>query len=237
MEEAVTARSEYNDQKTTKEAAQKELAAKERQLVVQQRALDQQKQEQQVLLTQTKNDEEFYQQELARTLAELKAIQGIVTGKGNESAQRDVQAGDHIASIIQGASPCSNGTHLHFEVTKDGSTRDPSAFLKPISATWNNQPDQPFSFGGDWDWPVNNPARISQGYGMTWYARVRRAYGGQPHTGIDMASKTSGDLTVKAVRAGKLYRGSIACGRGQLRYVKVEHAEGGVSTYYLHVNY
>ena len=71
---------------------------------------------------------------------------------------------------------------------------------------------------------------------MTWYARVRRAYGGAPHTGIDMVSK-DGNLTVKTVKDGVAFRGSIKCGNGQLRYVKVEQKEDGLSTYYLHVNY
>jgi murein DD-endopeptidase MepM/ murein hydrolase activator NlpD len=122
-------------------------------------------------------------------------------------------------------------------VVKDGSHQNPASYLKPISVVWSNDPDEPFGFGGDWDWPLNDPARINQGYGMTWYARVRRAYGGSPHTGIDMVSKTSGDLTVKAVKDGELFRGSIKCGGGHLRYVKVAHKDSNLSSYYLHVNY
>ncbi len=123
-------------------------------------------------------------------------------------------------------------------MVKNGTHRNPAGYLSSISASWNNGPDDSFAFTGDWDWPVDNPAKINQGYGMTYYASVRRAYGGAPHTGIDMFSKSSGDYSVRAVKDGTLYRGSISCGGGLLRYVRVDHDDGDeMSTYYLHVNY
>jgi murein DD-endopeptidase MepM/ murein hydrolase activator NlpD len=167
-------------------------------------------------------------------LAESGAIKSIVAGRGEEIKIGEVKEGDKIATIIQGASPCSNGTHLHFEVVKNGSHENPANFLKSISITWNNSPDGSFGFSGDWNWPLINPAKLNQGYGMTWYARVRRAYGGAPHTGIDIVSQT-GDLTVKAVKDGTLYAGAIGCGGKNLNYVKVEHKDSDLSTYYLHV--
>jgi hypothetical protein len=236
MQQAETTKQTYDQERTLKETKQAEFERKQAQLRQQQAELSKQRAEQQFLLTETKNNEAMYQRELAKTLAELQAIQSIIAGQGSESNAGEVKEGDTIASIIVGASPCSTGTHLHFEVVKDGSHRDPAAYLRGIDANWNNNPDTSFGFGGDWNWPVNDPAKINQGYGMTYYARVRRAYGGQPHTGIDMASK-SNNLSVKAVKDGTLYRGSIRCGGGQLRYVKVEHKDDGLSTYYLHVNY
>ncbi|HEX7017398.1 MAG TPA: hypothetical protein VF209_00625 [Patescibacteria group bacterium] len=238
MQRAETQRITYDEQKTLKEETQTELESKQAQLVQQQTTLTRQRAEQQYLLTETRNNEAKYQSELAKTLAELEAIQSIIAGRGNESEVSDVNEGDRIATIIAGASACSTGTHLHFEVAKDGVHRDPASYLQSIDATWSNSPDGAFGFGGGWQWPVNDPARITQGYGMTYYARVRRAYGGAPHTGIDMVSKSAGNYAVKAVRKGKLYRGSIPCGGGLLRYVRVEHTEdSGISTYYLHVNY
>lgn len=225
----------FAGQKVEKEEKQTEVEKKRQQLQVQQNQLSIQHRDQQRLLDETKNNETKYQAELRKTLAELEAIQGIISGQGNETKVRDVKEGDTIAAIIAGASPCSTGTHLHFEVVRDGSHQDPAAYLKSIDATWNNSPDGGFGMSGSWNWPVNDPAKINQGYGMTYYARVRRSYGGAPHTGIDMASK-SNDLTVKAVRDGALYRGGIACGGGTLRYVRVIHPDG-ISTYYLHVNY
>ena len=236
MQRAEIQRLLYDQQKELKEKKQTEVEVKRISLQKEQNTLNTQKGEQQFLLKETQNNEQKYQAELAKTLAELNAIQSIIAGKGAESKVGEVKQGDKIASVISGASTCSNGTHLHLEVVKSGVNYDPAGFLKPISITWNNQPDTSFGFGGDWEWPLNDAARITQGYGMTYYARVRRAYGGQPHTGIDMVSK-AGDLTVRAVRDGVAYRGSIKCGSGQLRYVKVDHKEGGYSTYYLHVNY
>lgn len=236
MARAENQRIEYDEQKELKETKQTQVEKKRTQLESEKKQLDKQRAEQQFLLAQTKNDEAKYQEQLARTLAELQAIQSIIAGNGNETEVRNVEEGEKIASIIVGASACSNGTHLHFEVVKGGVNFDPAGFLKSIDAVWNNSPDGAFSFGGDWNWPLNDPAKINQGYGMTYYARVVRAYGGAPHTGIDMASKIA-DYSVKAVKPGKLYRGSIACGGGLLRYVRVAHKDSDWNTYYLHINY
>ncbi len=236
MKQAESQKIDYDEQKALKEKKQHEVEQKRQLLQQQQNELTNKRADQQVLLEQTKNDEKRYQEELAKTMAESGAIKSIVAGRGNEERVGDVKEGDKIATIIQGASPCSNGTHLHFEVVKDGMHQNPANYLKSIAATWNNSPDGPFGFGGDWNWPLNDPAKINQGFGMTWYARVRRAYGGAPHTGIDMMSK-NGDQIVKAVKDGVLFRGAIACGRGSLRYVKVEHKGSDLSTYYLHINY
>ncbi len=236
MQRAEQQRVTYDEQKALKEDKQNEVVAKQQILQTEQNQLAGQRRDQQFLLTETKSNEAQYQAELARTLAELEAIQSIIAGKGAESKSKEVEAGEKIASIIVGASPCSTGTHLHFETVVNGVNRNPATYLKDISAQWNNSPDGPFTFGGDWDWPVKDAAKINQGYGMTYYARVRRAYGGAPHTGIDMASKST-DYTVRAVQDGTLYRGSIRCGGGLLKYVKVEHDKGDMDTYYLHVNY
>jgi peptidoglycan hydrolase CwlO-like protein len=237
MARTETQRSEYDVQKDLKEEKQEELQVKKISLENLQASLKSQKSDQQYLLGETKNNEANYQSELAKTLAELEAIQSIIAGRGSETKIRNVQKGDKIASIISGPSACSTGAHLHFEVAKSGVHRNPAGYLKSTDIAWNNSPDGPFSFTGSWDWPVNNAARITQGYGMTYYARVKRFYGGSPHTGLDILSKTSSDFTVKAVRDGTLYRGSIACGGGLLRYVKVEHKDDSEDTYYLHINY
>lgn len=238
MQKAESQRITFDDQKKVKELKQEEIEKKKVVLAQQQRQLAIERSGQQSLLNETRNDESKYQAELQKTLSELQAIQGIIAGKGTESKVREVKTGETIASIIQGASPCSNGTHLHFEVVKNGVHQNPAAYLSAISATWNNSPDGSFGFDGGWSWPMNNPAKINQGFGMTYFARVKRAYGGAPHTGIDMASKTSGDTAVKAVRDGDLFRGGISCGGRTLQYVRVIHKDDpSLSTYYLHVNY
>ena len=197
--------------------------------------LDRQRKAKANLLEVTRNDEKKYQQLLAAALAEKEAIQAIIAGKGTETESGSVSVGEGIAGVIPGASACSNGGHLHFEVVRDSMNQNPSTFLSPKSVIWDNWPDSAFGFTGSWPWPVGDPVRITQGYGMTHYAAVLRYYGGAPHTGIDMVNN-NGDNSVKAVVAGTLFRGSIGCRGGNLRYVHVKQNDG-FDTYYLHVNY
>ena len=237
MQRAESQRLLYDEQKSLKEEKQTQVETKKIQLVQQQARLQQQRADQQYLLSETKNNESRFQEELAKTLQELQAIQSIIAGQGNESEVGEITQGETIASIIAGPSACSTGTHLHFEVVKDNSHQNPTGYLSQTDIIWSNQPDDPFSFSGSWNWPVFDAARITQGYGMSWYARVIRAYGGSPHTGIDLVSKTNSDSRVRAVKSGTLFRGSVACGKGLLRYVRIKHKEGDINTYYLHINY
>ncbi len=228
----------YDQQKDLKQEKQEEQEQLKNQLVSQQATLQQQKTAKNELLRVTQNNEKRYQQLLAAARAEMEAIQSIIAGLGEEVEAGEVEEGEAIASIIQGASACSTGTHLHFEVVKDGARNNPAGYLKNKDVDWDlcgwwGDCDNTFSFSGDWNWPISGRPRITQGYGMTGYAKTG-AYGGNPHTGIDMLSDS---LTVKAVKDGELYRGSIACGGGTLRYVRVKHKDSDKETYYVHVNY
>ena len=223
-----TAQTDYQGQKKDQEDLQVELAK-------QKANLNSQKAAKASLLAATKNDEIRYQKLLAQARAELEAIQSIIAGRGKETQAGGVGEGQRIASIIYGSSACSSGTHLHFEVAKDGSNQNPATFLTSKQVIWDIGPDGPFNFTGSWPWPVNDPVRITQGYGMTYYASVLKYYGGAPHTGVDMLNNNN-DSTVKAVRQGTLYQGAIACGGGTLRYVRIQQGDG-YNTYYLHVNY
>jgi len=222
------AQNNYKKEKLDQEDLQKKLESKRLEL-------DRQRKAKANLLELTKNDEKRYQQLLAAALAEIEAIQAIIAGKGTETEVGLVQVGDRIASIIPGASVCSSGGHLHFEVVKDGLHQNPSSFLSPKNVIWDNWPDSSFSFTGGWSWPINDPVRITQGYGMTHYAANLRYYGGAPHTGIDMVNNND-DYTVKAAVVGTLYRGSIGCRGGTLKYVHIKQNDS-FDTYYLHVNY
>ena len=225
----------YDTQKQVKADKQAEMEALQAKLLDQQKTLSTQQKQKEAALIVTRNDEKRYQDQLARALAEIRAIQSIIAGGGQESKVGSVAEGAAIASIISGASACSSGSHLHFEVTKDKLTVNPAQYLSSKSINWDDGPDGPFSFSGSWRWPVEEPIRITQGYGMTFYASTLHYYGGNPHTGIDMISDNGG-FKVMAVKPGTLFRGAIACGGGTLRYVHVEQGDG-LSTYYLHVNY
>ena len=223
----------YDAQKKLKEEKQAEAEALKEKLEQQKTTLANQKREKEKLLEITRNDEKRFQQLLAAARAELEAIQSIIAGQGEETEVGHVSAGEKIATVIQGASACSTGTHLHFEVVKGGAHTDPAAYLKPKSVSYADDLVGRLNLTGSWDWPLNDPITITQEYGMSYWARVLNYYNGGPHTGIDMQSP---DSTVKAVQPGTLYRGSIPCGGGTLRYVHVAQ-EDGLDTYYLHVNY
>lgn len=228
------ARTNYDLQKQIKEQKQAEVEALQSKLLEQKAAIDQQKAQKQAALRVTQNDERRYQDQLAAALAELEAIQGIIAGKGSETEVGPVNEGDKIASVIPSVSACSTGAHLHFEVVIGDSRINPATFLSSKDVTWDNEPDGPFSFSGSSRWPIPDPVRITQGYGMTFYAGTMRFYGGSPHTGIDMVNNSN--YSVYAVKSGTLYQGAISCGGGLLRYVRVDH-EGDMDTYYLHINY
>ena len=229
-------RQDYDQQRVQKEALQQDLEALEQRLEQQQNELNQQKEDKRRLLAITQNDERTYQAQLAAAQAEAEGLILVRAGRGNETEVGKVNEGDVIASIIPGRSTCSTGTHLHFEVIKDGNYTNPFQWLSGDVGLINSSSD-PVGGSGSWRWPVFNPARITQGYGMTSFARTG-FYGGNPHTGIDLVSKTSSDLRVVAVKSGTLYRGGIRCGSGTMKYVKVKHDDDpSISTMYVHVNY
>lgn len=229
--ETQQAKNDYANQKAIFEDKKKKVEALKAQLDEYTKQLDADKKNKEALLKITQNNEQIYQQKLAAALAEQKAIQQIVSGGGTAVLVGPVKEGGLVGQVIVGKSPCSSGTHLHFEVHKNDSLQDPTSFLNNKSVNFENSPDSSFSFSGPWIWPLTDPIYISQGFGMTYWARIGW-YGGGPHTGIDMYSKPS--LEVRAVKEGSLYRGSIACGGGQLLFARVDQADG-VQAFYLHI--
>ena len=226
-------RTNYEDQKNLKEQRQQELEAAKQKLETQKNLLDQQKADKENLLKLTQNNELRYQELLASTRAEIEAIQGIVAGKGEETEAGQVGEGSRIATIITGASACSTGTHLHFEVREGGSVKNPFSYLRNISLVDQSGGD-PYAATGSWNWPLNEPIKFNQGYGANTAAIRARIVWYDFHTGIDIVSD---DRAVKASKSGTLYRGSIGCGGGTLRYVRVDHQDSGIDTFYVHVNY
>lgn len=235
----------YNDQKQDKETRQAEEEKLKKDLDVYSAQLDTDKAAKTALLRLTQNSEAVYQSKLQAALAEQQAILSILNGGGHEVADGSISKGQVIGNFINGISACSSGPHLHFEVHQNNAIQDPSNFLASTSFIYLGvyQPDsqQSDSDGheegsinphGSWDtWPIFGTPIITQGYGMTPYAKLG-FYGGAPHTGVDMWSP--GSTAVRTVHDGQLSHGGIACGGGTLYYKRVDHGDG-ISSYYLHV--
>jgi peptidoglycan hydrolase CwlO-like protein len=216
----------YQGEKTDQETLQKELG-------VQKANLNSQKAAKAALLVATRNDEKRYQQLLASARAEL----AVILGQGKETFLRDVNEGEIIGRVIPSASGCSSGQHLHFEVHQGTSVQDPNNYLRQISFSY--APGYDISYygainpRGSWNWPMDEPIEINQGFGSHPFAQ--QFYPGGVHNGIDLDSNSS--TSVKAVKGGKFYGGSYQCGGkypGTLLYAKVEQADG-ITAWYLHM--
>jgi peptidoglycan hydrolase CwlO-like protein len=231
-----SAQASYEEEKVDQEELQLQLEE-------QKTVLGAQKSGKAFLLEQTRNDEKKYQELLSQSRAEYEAIQAIIAGKGQEEKVGTVSQGQRIASIIQGPSCNSSGAHLHFIISQNGNTQNPFTYLKGIEfencsgSSCGSTDGDSFSPGGSWDWPINPRIKFSQGYGPTWAVRntwVGRIY--SFHNGIDINSNSTSEI--KAVRPGTLYRGSYSGSGGcRLRYVRVDHDENDLDTFYLHINY
>lgn len=230
------AQNTYVEQKNDQEELQTQLAKQRSDLAGQKKAKD-------YLLSATRNDEKKYQTLLAQARAEYEAIQAIIAGKGSETEVGQVSEGQRIASVIQGASCNSGGTHLHFIVRRSNNTADnPFNYLKGgvsyqncSGSSCGSSDGDPFNPSGSWEWPIQPEIKYNQGYGSTW--AVRNTWVGKIysfHNGIDINSVGSSE--VRAVKSGKLYRGSYNVGCN-LRYVRVDHDDSDIDTLYLHINY
>ncbi len=224
------AKEDYVHQKEISENKKTKVLGLKTQLEEYTTQLDQDRKDKENLLTVTRNSEKDYQARLASARAEQQAILQATGGGGSAIDIGPVQEGDVIGHMIIGESACSTGTHVHFEVYKDGSLQNPADYLANKSVTWNNSPDGQFSFSGSWRFPVSDEVSIYQGYGMTSFARSG-FYGGGPHTGIDMGSSST---SVHAVKPGQLYRGSVTCKGRQLLFARVDQQDG-FRTFYFHI--
>jgi peptidoglycan hydrolase CwlO-like protein len=230
----------YEEQKDLREEKEEELNQLTEKLESYKIELASQQQAKEQLLTITKNDEARYQQLLTRLKAEYQAIQAIVMGGGTETEIKQVSNREKIATVIQGDSCNSNGTHLHFTVIRGNEPLNPFSYLKPIDYSNCSGPGEcsaadPFNPSGDWEWPLNGPIRMNQGYGNTWAVQnnswIRDYY--TFHNGIDIVGSS---LDVFSVAEGTLFRGSYVGGGGcALPYVRVNHEGSDLSTLYLHV--
>ena len=252
LAELERSRLDYGQKKEDRVTKQKEVEKLKAKLLGQKKDLDSQQAEKQKILVITLNDERKFQSLLSQAKAELIAIESIIAGKGDETEVKDVSAGEVIAKVISGPSCNSGGEHLHFIVSKiitdpapgqpNGSPQNPFSYLKSIDyencsgSSCGSDNGDPFNPSGSWDWPLSSKIKFSQGWGETWAVRntwVRNIY--KFHNGLDFSGS---NLDVKAVQPGRLFRGSYEGVSGcALKYVRVRHKEGGIDTFYLHVNY
>jgi len=172
LEKLEKAQTSYIEQKD-------ELVDLEAVLGVQKEELDGQKAAKDHLLHETKSNEAKYQNLLAQATAEFEAIQAIIAGRGDEVEVGKVGKGERIASVIQGPSCNSNGSHLHFIISQNGAALNPFNYLKPIDfencsgSSCGSGDGDAFNPGGSWDWPISAPVKYSQGFGYTWAVKDR----------------------------------------------------------------
>lgn len=230
-------RENYQEQKKVLEQKKAEaeqlklqIQTEKNQLEVQRAELQRQRTEKDYLLKITQADEKRYQELLRQAQAEREAIERAITSLALKDGVA-VKAGDPIAVMGNSGYPnCSTGTHLHFEVRKNGTYENPAGYLSEHAVTYDDQVST-MSFAGSWRWPLSDPIIISQEYGMSFWAKIG-FYKGNPHTGIDMY--TRGSYIITAPADGTLYKGSTACGGATLKYAAIDHGDG-LFTYYLHI--
>jgi peptidoglycan hydrolase CwlO-like protein len=175
------------------------------------------------LLTQTKNSEAVYQQQLEQAQLELAAIQRALATAVREGP---IAKGAPIALMGNSGYPyCSTGKHLHFEVRVNDTWVNAETYLKNLTDI------NGVNLGsGNWDWPVSGRIQITQRYGKTPYS-YRYIYSGGIHTGIDMVSDND---VIRAVADGTLYSSIQKCGSADLHIKYIDHGNG-LKTLYLHV--
>lgn len=232
--ETQQAKNDYSNQKQIFEGKKEKVEALKKQLETYTARLDQEKQNKQALLGVTQNDERKYQDLLARARAERAAIEGVIATIKLVNGT-PIKEGDLIAVVGNTGYPyCSTGPHLHFEVRKDGAVEDPNNYLRSGTPfIYSYEPNQYDYYGiinphGSWNWPLNDPVKINQGYGSHGYARS--FYPGGVHTGIDMESDSS--PLIKAPKDGTLYKGTTSCSGVPMNYAAIDHGNGIISWYW-----
>ncbi len=187
-----------------------------------------QKAQKQSLLAATQNDEAKYQSLLNQAHAELQAIEGIVSSVNFKDGTK-VKRGDKIAVMGNSGAPnCSTGSHLHFEVRKNGALTNAENYLKSTNIYVYDFSSGTKNIGkGSWSWPMKNPT-VNQRYGKTPWSWM---YASGQHSGIDMEAD---DTYIYAPADGTIIKSTQSCYGSTINYAAIDHGDGVVS-YYLHI--
>lgn len=231
--ETQQAKNDYANQKAIFEEKKKRVEALKKQLEGYIAQLDQDKKSKQALLDVTKNDEKRYQELLSKAQAEAAAIAGVVATIQLKDGT-PIKEGQTIAVVGNSGAPyCSTGTHLHFEIRRNGTTEDPSNYLKAdVPFEYSYSQDRYDYYGvvnphGSWNWPLSDGIKVNQGYGSHGFARS--FYPDGFHHGIDMEDDSN---LIKSPKDGTLYKGSTSCRGATMNYAAVDHGDGVISWYW-----
>lgn len=166
------------------------------------------------LLEITQNDEDKFQQELARLKADAASISQALGNVGEKVGP--VNKGDVIGGV--GSSGCSTGPHLHFEVFTD-------AKVENGKVVGNRVDPKPYLENGAYEKPVPGyPGSVTTWYGVQYFLGV--------HTGIDIANPFG--TPIRAMESGEAYATSATCSyNGSLgKGIIVDHKNGLVTLYW-----
>lgn len=233
--ETQQAKNDYANQKQIFEDEKAKVEALKKQLENYTAQLAQEKRNKQSLLDVTRSDERRYQELLAKARAEMSAIEGVVATIQLKDGT-PVQEGQIIAVVGNSGYPyCSTGPHLHFEIRRNSNVEDPNNYLRgDVSFSYSYPPEKYDFYGtinphGSWNWPLDVPVLINQGYGSSHgYAKFYKETN-DIHTGIDMGEDLG---QIKTPKSGTLYKGTTSCSGIPMNYAAVDHGDGIISWYW-----
>lgn len=218
----------YNDQKQDRETRQIEAEKLNKDLSKYQAQLDQSKKDKEELLKVTKNDENKFQELIAKLQADTDSIRRALGGGGVKIGS--VKRGDVIAYV--GSSGCSTGPHLHFEVMTSAKVENNS-----VSGRENKLDPKPFIDSGQFEKPIssyngqNCSSSCKAGDISTHFGEI---YFLGKHTGLDIVEYAGAPIRAAADGIAYQFSDSSACyithtvGRG----IVVDHQNGYVTLYW-----